>query len=155
MSLELQPHGFCPVVIGENSRTLPQLPTEGVKRVPHLRIARFASSREFLEIPARQTLDAVILTANRNNDPLGAKLRCASFMKIEIGILNSPLKGQLSILFARLVIRRLAQLKGRSERHISLASMPRLRLRASGIIAACPVCKKTGPPPVSCSEDEP
>ena len=84
LSLKLQPHGFSPVVVGENSRTLPQLSTDGLKRVPRLRIARSASSASPSKFPhARCLLLSPSLPIGTTN-LLGAELRWASFMKIQL-----------------------------------------------------------------------
>lgn len=110
LSPELRPHGFRHVVAGKNSRTLPQLPTEGLKRVPRLRIARSASSCKSLEIPTCQML-AVTLTANRNYDPFGCRVTLREFHEDPTVILNSRSNGQVPILIARLVVRGLVQPK--------------------------------------------
>lgn len=154
LSQELQPHGFSPFVVGENSRTLPQLPTEGLKRVPRLRIARSASSRKSLEIPTCQML-AVTLTASRNYDPFGCRVTLREFHEDPTVIFNSRSKGRASILIARLVVRALAQPKEVPPTHFSCIDAETSAESKTKFSPRVLLRKRSGPPPVSCSEDEP
>lgn len=155
LSPELQPHGFSHVVVGENSRTLPQLLTEGLKRVPPCALPGPrvpASSSKFPHARCSILSSSLPIVTT---DPLGAELRCATFMKIEtVGILNSRSKGQVSILLARLVVRGLARPKGDS---FLLLHRCRDCGREQAKLLPRVLCleKDQAPPPVSCSEDEP
>jgi len=155
LSPELQPHGFSPVVVGENSRTLPQLPTEGLKRVLCLRIARSASSRKSLEIPTCQMLAVVTLAANRDYDPFGCRVTLREFHEDPTVILNSRSKGQASILIARLVVRGLVQPKEvQSDTFLCIDAEISAESRTN-FLPRVLLGKKSGPHPVSCLEDKP
>jgi two-component system nitrate/nitrite response regulator NarL len=80
LSAKLQSQSAIHVLVSDNSRIHSHLLAEALKRDHRLRIVGSASSSpEFLEIAARQVPDAVIISANLDDDPLGGMATLREF----------------------------------------------------------------------------
>jgi two-component system nitrate/nitrite response regulator NarL len=80
LSADLHSQSPIHVLVGDNSRIHSHLLAEALERDHRLRIVGSASSsREFLEIAARQVPDAVIISANLDDDPLGGMATLREF----------------------------------------------------------------------------
>lgn len=80
LSAELHPQGAIHVLVGDNSRIHCDLLAQALKRDDRLRIVGSASSScEFLGIAARQLPDAVIISANLDDDPMGGMATLREF----------------------------------------------------------------------------
>jgi hypothetical protein len=156
LSPGLQPHGFSHVAVGENSRSLPQLPTGGLKRVTPCALARPRVPASSVKFPHCQMLDAVILTPNRDYAPFGCRVTLGEFHADRDWYFEQSFKRSTVDTNCSIGGSRTCPAKGGSARHISLASMPRLRLRAMRNFRSVFCLEKDqAPPPVSRSEDEP
>jgi len=95
-SPEFHPQNPIHVLVGDNSRIHSHLLAEALKRDHRLLIVGSASSsREFLEISARETPDVVIISAHLDDDPLGGMVTLREFhedhpMIPAVMLLDSP-----------------------------------------------------------------
>ena len=161
LSPGFQPHGFSHVAVGENSRSLPQLPTEGLRRVTPCTLPRPRVPASSAKFPHCQMLDNVILTANRDYAPFGCRVTLREFHADRDWYFEQLFKRSTVDINCSIGGSRTCPAKKGSARYISLASMPRLRLRARRnfrrVFCLEVFCleKDQAPPPVSRSEDEP
>lgn len=147
LSPELQPHGFSHVVVGENSRTLPQLLTEGLKRVPPCALPGPrvpASSSKFPHARCSILSSSLPIVTT---DPFGCRVTLREFHEDRnCRYFEQSFKGSSIDTTCSIGGSRTCPAKGRLIS--SLTSMPRLRPRASKIIAARTVLRKrSGPSP--------
>lgn len=115
LSPEMRPQGLGHVLVGENSRTVAQRQTEGLKRLRRSHISNRRVLPSASKFPHARCSNVVTLDGNRDYNPCGTELVSVTSMKVETANSDSRSMGQVSILIDRWFADRPIQRRSRAK----------------------------------------